>query len=319
MAIACVDWRQADTRDLAALYAAEIRRWSGALGWDTASSWDHIELGRRLGTVQGLLALDASGAIAGWTFCLLHRDVLQIGGFVATSEATTAALVDGLLSSETAARATAVALFAFTDAPGLADALTQRGLAVNHYDYLSKALVPEPGRPPRDVRRWQTGDAAGFATLLATAYPGTDHARPFAPQGTAAEWREYVGQLVTTAGCGTIMPDGCFVVPNGADRIAGAVLVTTLAPTTAHIAQIAVEPQAQRRGLGRLLVSAAAASASAAGCDRMTLLVDDRNSVARRLYEASGFASVARFVSAGRRQPVRLTSVADAGAAVVRL
>jgi ribosomal protein S18 acetylase RimI-like enzyme len=319
MAIACVDWRQADTKELAALYANEIRRWSASLGWDTASSWDQIELGRRIGTVSGLLAFDAHGAILGWTFYLLHRDVLQIGGFAAASETITTALVDGILSSAIAARAQAVTLFAFTDAPGLADALTQRGLAVNHYDYLSKALAPGPGWRPRDVRRWRTDDAAAAATLLATAYPGADHARPFAPQGIAAEWREYVGQIVTTAGCGTIMPDGCLVVPSGPNRIAGVVLVTKLAATTAHIAQIAVEPQAQRRGLGRLLVSAACASASEAGCGRMTLLVDGRNNVARRLYEASGFVGVARFVSAGSRQPVRLTSVAAAGAAVVRL
>jgi len=319
MAIACVDWRQADETDLAALYAAEIRRWSGSLGWDTAASWDQIELGRRLGTVSGLLAVDADGAIAGWTFFLLHGDILQIGGFVSASDATTAALVGGILSSAIAARAQAVMLFAFTDAPGLTDALMRHGLAVTHYDYLSKTLGPEPACLCGDVRPWCEGDAAAVAALLATAYPGADPARPFAPQGTIAEWREYVGQIVTAAGCGTIMPGACFVVPRGSDRLAGAVLVTTLAATTAHIAQIAVDPQAQGQGFGRLLVSAACASASAAGCDRMTLLVDGRNRVAQQLYEASGFVEAARFVSAGSRQPVRLTSVAAAGAAVVRL
>jgi ribosomal protein S18 acetylase RimI-like enzyme len=100
-----------------------------------------------------------------------------------------------------------------------------------------------------------------------------------------------------------MMPDSCLVVPNGPDRIAGAVLVTRLAAATAHIAQIAVEPQSQRRGLGRLLVNAACVSASDAGCDRITLLVEGRNARARRLYEESGFVAAARFVSAGSGQP----------------
>jgi ribosomal protein S18 acetylase RimI-like enzyme len=319
MTIACVDWRQRDAGDLAALYAAEIRRWSGVLGWDTESSWDQIELGRRLGTVSGLLALDAQGAIAGWTFYLLHRDILQIGGCLATSEAATTALVDGILSSAVAARARAVMLFAFTDAPGLADALTRHGLAVNHYEYLSKTLGPEPEYPRGDVRPWREDDVAAVAALLATTYPGADEARPFAPRGTVTEWQEYVGQIVTAAGCGTILPGGCFVVPRGPDRLAGAVLVTTLAATTAHIAQIAVEPEAQGRGLGRVLLDAACASARHAGCRRITLLVQDRNNRARQLYEASGFAGVARFVAAGSRQPLRLTSVAAGGGVVTRL
>ncbi len=168
------------------------------------------------------------------------------------------------------------------------------------------------------LRRWRARDGEAVAALLETAYPGADGVRPFAPQGTHDEWQEYVGQLVGAAGCGTIMPEACYVVPDGPDRVSGVVLVTRLASATAHIAQLAVDPQAQRRGLGRLLVNAACASAAAAGCDRITLLVEGRNVAARRLYEASGFPPVARFVSAGSRQPLRLTSVAVGGGASIR-
>lgn len=318
MAIACVDWREADRGRLTALYAAEIRRWSDVLGWDTASSWDHIELGRCLGTVSGLCALDADGAIAGWTFYLRHRDVLQVGGFMAASEDTTAALLDAILASDTAARAGSVTLFAFTDAPGLTDALAHRGLTVVRYDYLAKPLIAEPHTPSLDVRPWRKDDAIAVARLLASAYPMADEGRPFAPRGTAEEWQEYVGQIVNAAGCGTIMPDASFVAPNGPDRMAGVILVTRLATATAHVAQIAVDPATERRGLGRLLIGAACANAREAGCARMTLLVDDRNARARRLYEHARFVAVAGFVSAGRRQPVRLTSVAAGGRAVTR-
>jgi ribosomal protein S18 acetylase RimI-like enzyme len=312
MALAILDWRQADRAHFAALYAGEIRRWSDVLGWDTAASWHHIELGRRLGTVPGLLALDANGAIAGWTFYLLHRGVLQVGGISAVSESATTALVEGICSSEAAANAQSATVFAFTDAPGLSDALARRGLAVGAYDYLVKALPDrrpgavgasadaggEPGVSP-SLRHWRDREAESVAALLRLAYPGADGGRPFASGGTVEEWQEYVDQLVGAAGCGTIMPDGSFVVANGPDRISGVVLVTRLATGTAHIAQLAVDPKATRRGLGRLLVEAACARAGAARCDRITLLVEGRNTAARRLYEGSGFQAVARFVSAG--------------------
>ncbi|MEP7305629.1 MAG: GNAT family N-acetyltransferase [Acidobacteriota bacterium] len=313
MALAIVDWRQADRAHLAALYAGEIRRWSDVLGWDTAASWDHIELGRRLGTVPGLLALDANGAIAGWTFYLVHRGVLQVGGISAVSEPATTALVEGICSSEAAANTQSATVFAFTDAPGVSDALARRGLTVGGYDYLVKTLPAladrrpgavgasdggEPGVLPA-LRHWRDREAESVAALLRLAYPGADGGRPFASGGTVEEWQEYVGQLVGAAGCGSIMPEGCYVVPNGPDRISGVVLVTRLAAGTAHIAQLAVDPQATRRGLGRVLVAAACARAGDAGCDRITLLVEGRNTAARRLYEDSGFQAVARFVSAG--------------------
>jgi ribosomal protein S18 acetylase RimI-like enzyme len=319
MAITCVDWRGADAEELAGLYAAEVDRWSHVLAWDTRSSWNQIELGRRLGTVQGLLAHDPNGRVVGWTFYLLHHDVLQIGGFAAASPVATTTLLNAILESETASRASSLTLFAFAEAPGLAKALAGCGLSVGRYDYLSKALSDEPCQPSPDMRRWRADDAVAAATLLAAAYGDPQPARPFAPLGTAEEWREYVGQLVVGAGCGLMMPDSSFVVPGDLERIAGLVLVTSLAPATAHIAQICVAPLAQRQGLGRRLVRAACASASGAGCNRMTLFVESGNARARDLYADLGFGVVASFVSAGSRQPLRLTSVAAGGGVVRRL
>ena len=158
-----MDWRQADKAQLATLYADEIRRWSAALGWDTAASWDHIELGRRLGTVPGLIALDSHGDIAGWTFYLLHRGALQIGGVVARSEPATTALVDGIFASEAAAQARSATVFAFTDAPGLPDALARRGLTVGAYDYLMKAF---PDRPDIAVGAARGGGQDGAPPAL---------------------------------------------------------------------------------------------------------------------------------------------------------
>jgi ribosomal protein S18 acetylase RimI-like enzyme len=309
MSIACVDWREARGADLAQCYAREIRRWSAELGWDTASSWDQIEFGRRVGTLPGLLALDAHGAVLGWTFYLLHRGILQLGGFVSNSADVTDTLVDGLFASKTAARAESVTVFAFTEAPGLTEQLSSRGLSVGTYEYLVNPLTgPDTDRQSsrglsvRDsLRPWRSGDVQGMAALLRVAYPGADAVRPFAPKGTPEEWREYVGQLVHAGGCGTLMADACAVHEDTPGNMSGVVLVTRLSPETAHIAQLAVDPRDRGRGLGRRLVDAACVAARGAGCTRMTLLVESRNVTARRLYEAAGFRMRAQFVSAGGR------------------
>ena len=114
------------------------------------------------------------------------------------------------------------------------------------------------------------------------------------------------------------MVDSCVARPDGPYRLAGVVLVTRLAATTAHIAQSAVDRRAERRGVGRLRVDEACGRARRAGCDRITLLVGGRNARARRLYDTSGFVETASFISAGRLQPLRSTSVAAGGNAITR-
>jgi len=317
MPTACVDWRHAAAERIAALYRDEMARWA-TLGWDTAPTWRTVEIGRALGTLPGLLAVDGCGAIVGWTFYLLHGERLQVGGLVAASASVTNLLLDGALSGDVASRAQGVTLFALAGAPELDGALAARGLAVDRYAYLARPLEWPARRASGDLRDWRASDAEATAALLAEAYPGADAARPFAPRGRAAEWREYVGQLTAAAGCGTLMEDCCIVLPDGHGRLGALALVTRLSATTAHLAQIAVDPAAQRQGIGRLLVDEACNRARRAGCERITLLVGGRNARARRLYDTSGFGVTAGFVSAGRLQPLRLTSVAAGGHAITR-
>jgi carbon storage regulator len=310
--IVCVDWRTADAETVAELYADEHRRWLDSLGWESASSWQRVEAGRRSGVVDGRLAIDGSGALVGWTFYLVHEGALQVGAFIAASDDATKALINEVFTSAAAASARAITLFAYPKASGLAQALAARGLAVEDYEYLIKPLTPLP-LPAGSYRPWRRADTKATAALFAQAYPGADAARPFASNGTPAEWQEYVTQLVERSGCGVHMPESSFVaIEDG--RLAGAVLTTRLASATAHIAQIAVAPEFERRGIGRLLLHAAETSAAAAGCSRMSLLVGASNERARRLYDAVGFVATGRFVAAGVVYPRRFTSVAVGGA-----
>lgn len=64
-------------------------------------------------------------------------------------------------------------------------------------------------------------------------------------------------------------------------------------PSHAHVLQVnglAVHPEHQGRGIGRLLVEAAKRDALRRGARKLSLRVFAPNTAARRLYESSGFA-----------------------------
>ncbi len=63
-------------------------------------------------------------------------------------------------------------------------------------------------------------------------------------------------------------------------------------PASEHVLSIngiAVDPECQRRGVGRALIDAAIAEAHRRGCRRVTLRVLGPNEGARRLYHSCGF------------------------------
>src|SRR5205814_3761153 len=192
-----------------------------------------VERGRELGTVSGIVVVDESDAIVGWCYYLVHKRALQVGSFIASSDAAAQAMLDGLLRDEIRAVVDTVTLFAFADAPGLAAALRLRGLTVDRYWYLAREL--QRFAPPHipDIRRWRLDDVQATAELLGRAYEGRDEARPFAPRGLAEEWSDYIRQLTMATGCGRLMHDVSICVPGGPNRLLAVALVTRIADGTA--------------------------------------------------------------------------------------
>lgn len=300
-------WDRASSAEMADLYRAEHRRFLSVLGWDTTATWTLLEPARAAGHVPGLVARDAAGAVRGWTFYVRRGDELQVGGFTAAADACVP-LLDGLLTSETAAAALRV--FGYTDAPGLDEALNARGFAVGTYDYWTAPLAVTAA--PADVRPWRPADLWATAELLRAAYPRHDVLRPFGGAGTDV-WVDYVVGLTATIGCGTFAPDLSVVVPGPEGTLSAVALVSRLGPAMAHLAQMAVHPDAARRGLGRRVLAAAMHGAAAQDLPEMSLLVAAGNQPARRLYRAHGFRATASFLTAwapAASQPRRSTSVA---------
>jgi ribosomal protein S18 acetylase RimI-like enzyme len=293
-----VDWRLLAPERMDTLYSAEADRWA-RLDWDTTSQWQEVERGRRLGTTAGFAVLDDRGEITGWTFYQVRNRILQVGVFESPSEPVTIALVDKLLNEQTLAFVDTVAFFALSDAPALTPALRNKGLQVDRYWYLSRDLTRTVPPELNDIRRWRFEDIQATADLFGRCYKGASDSRPFAQGGTPDEWAEYVNRLTRGFGCGTLLPEASLCVPSGPNRLVGAALMTKISESTAHLAQLVVDPQFQGRRLGIQLLEMAASAAARQGCRRLTLIVGGSNRRARSVYETARFHAAGSFVAAG--------------------
>jgi ribosomal protein S18 acetylase RimI-like enzyme len=313
----CQDWRTCASSEIAPLLAAEVRAWRRELDWDVTEAWSVVEPARCAGSLPGFVVRDRDGRPAGWTSFLLHRTSLQVLAFVAASDEAASALVDAILSSREAAAAD-VSLFCVRAAsPRLRDVLAARAFDAEDYRYLSLALTPD-GAASKDtdddagdrLQPWRD-NACAMVRLCEQAYAGLPGVRAFALSGTHEEWAEYIVGLLSGPGCGWFAPELSHVVPAaGATDLIGGVLVTDLGPSTAHIAQIAVDPAHRGQGWGRRLVRAAGRAAFTRGYTQLTLLVSASNRGATTLYEREGFRDRATFLVATRRQPILSTSAA---------
>jgi ribosomal protein S18 acetylase RimI-like enzyme len=298
------DWRATPPDLMAGLFARESARWREALHWDYDDTRRQLEWARTQGLLPGLVARDDGGGASGWSFFLRDGDELQIGGLTAREADVAAALLARVLDSPTARDSRRAMFFGFTAAPALTDALARHGFHVGGYAYLTRDLRAVVGAAapelPAGLRPWTDGDLIDTARLIQSAYPADDDLRPFGQSRRPGEWLTYVQRLIGTHGCGAFQPSLSLAVPARTPGIAAVALVTRLAPSTVHLAQIAVDPERRGAGLATRLLAETLRTAAAAGYARMTLLVSESNAAARRLYARAGFTESARFVTAAR-------------------
>ncbi|HEU0241432.1 MAG TPA: N-acetyltransferase [Micromonosporaceae bacterium] len=84
-------------------------------------------------------------------------------------------------------------------------------------------------------------------------------------------------------------PDTGEILGNVTLVLAGQQLAEIALPGEAEFRMLAVEPSAQRRGVGSALVRACLDRASALGCTAMAIYTRDFNEAAIRMYEGFGF------------------------------
>jgi len=296
------DWRRLPASSAAELYRREQIRWRRRLAWDTASTWHTLETARTTWGLPGLVCHDAAGRVRGWAFYLTRTGRLEVGGFVADDPCATDALLDALL--EQARACDGLSGFLYTKAPGFDDALASRGVPVRSFSYLVRTLdrTTDDVSRPAGVTEWSGEGLSEAADLLRAAYGETG--RIFAPHNQPHEWEEYVVNLVRDPACGVYSPRLSRALPHGGG-LGALAIVTVISHQTAHLAQIAVHPSLQRRGIAQQLIDDVLRQVRETGLSRISLLVGDDNDPARALYARLGFEERDRFVAVGARPAIQ--------------
>ncbi len=287
----CTDWRDASAEETARLYAVEGERWLVDLAWDPTELFATVEQGRVAGHVAGWIARDRDRVI-GWTFYILHDNVLQIGALVGERPSVIRRLLDAVLASPEALVARSLSCFVYPGGRGTASALERQRFSLRESLYLTRDLEPTgaPEPPSELVRGWTSGDFAGAVRVLCSAYQGVPGAECFAADHSREQWARYTWQILRTPGCGRFAAGLSRVVCGpGSQTPAAVALVTWIAPDAAHVAQIAVAPELRRQGVGRVLMEAVVQACAQAGATKLTLMVDAANGPAIALYESLGF------------------------------
>jgi ribosomal protein S18 acetylase RimI-like enzyme len=288
------DWRLLPASTTAQLYRRERIRWRRRLAWETASTWHTLEIARTTWGLPGFVCHDRAGRVRGWTFYIVRNERLEVGGFVADDPLATRVLLDALL--DRARSCDGLSGFLYSNAPGLDLALASHGVAGRSFLYLVHALQPVTANRvrPGEIGAWPGDDLETAARLFRAAYGETG--RIFARQNQVHEWEEYVGNLVRDPACGVFSPALSRVWRDG-DRCHALAIVTMISRHTAHLAQIAVHPAWQRRGVAQELLEDVLRSARDAGVSRVSLLVGGDNLRARALYRRMGFVKRETFVA----------------------
>jgi ribosomal protein S18 acetylase RimI-like enzyme len=298
------DWRDVDGAVMRDLYSREEREWRQALAWEITSSSEAVEYARTTWGLPGVVAADAQGVIRGWAFWIVEDGLVKVGGLVAEHAAATRALVDAIIEHARDAGVDGLSFFLYDRAPGLRRALYTAGFGLEPFLYLSRTIAQTPAavtanhRGDDTLRGWLPGDEPAAAQLLADAYGETG--RHFAPHNRPEQWLRYIQSLVGQTAVGELLPEATRVL-RADDRMAALVVMTRIAPATAHVAQVVVHPLWRGRKLASALVGAACTRAAEQGCTHATLLVAANNRPARTVYARMGFDVTATFVAATRR------------------
>jgi ribosomal protein S18 acetylase RimI-like enzyme len=145
-----------------------------------------------------------------------------------------------------------------------------------------------------DTWKRQYDDAA--ARLLYGAYRGHVDAIINDQYRSVAGSARLIENIVHLRGCGEHLPEVSRAAVHRASRkLAGILALTAVRPGTAHIPQVAVGNEFQRRGLGLALMESSFRALERLGYREVSLTVTDENRDAVRLYDRMGFETFRTF------------------------
>ncbi len=143
---------------------------------------------------------------------------------------------------------------------------------------------------PFVYRSWKSWNLTEASCVMHSAHVSGVDARMNELYRSSEGCRSLLTSVLRHRGCGSAILDVSSVARDPhTDRAAGFAVVTETSPRQAHLAQLAVAPDYQGRGLGRRILGRVIERLQGMGYDGLSLMVSRENHRALDLYRSIGF------------------------------
>jgi len=296
-----VDLSAVGPAELEGLWQREAQLWRERLLWDLS---DTVGALRRVVDRGGLSgkAVRVDARIVGYAYYQIVQRVGVISSLVVSPHCSTDAA--GLLLLETVdeIRRTGMSRiessFVAIDGPWLPPLFEREGFRTYWREFMRCELrrTQQPVSPPTLVQLepLRGSDLREAAALMQAAYNGGVDAE------IGLHYRTYEGcelvlQNLLNEGGGGIPILEASAIARHRGRGIGFIIFTEIAARQGHLPQVAVLPEYQRQGLGRLLVSYGSSRLAELGFETLSLIVSRLNGPALKMYQVMGFESALSF------------------------
>ncbi len=215
------------------------------------------------------------------------------------------------MATDLAARSGVVCEAMVISHPEPNELFAEYGFAVVDREIMAAPVGEPPPRPARPraaqtlhladsiltMRTWRRGDTRSAGELLRQANADSVDGLIY-PELVQERLAILAVDGIVRGSCGRFEPHSSPVVTEpGTGAVIGLAMCTRSSKAAAFIAELAVVPRWQGRGLGRVLLDRALVGLATAGYQQVYLGVTSDNERARRLYLSRGFVPVRQFGS----------------------
>ncbi|MGH9321554.1 MAG: GNAT family N-acetyltransferase [Vicinamibacteria bacterium] len=307
-----VDLDSVRVYELEGFFRRELALWRDRLLWDVSGAVSAFRRALDRGAVQGK-AIRCGSATAGYGYFIIESGRGVLTGLAIASDwreteigpVLVRALIDDLERRDVERIETQFVSF---ESPWLVPCFEAEGFQSFWREFrrlplkVLKARSAKAGDPPLRAlesfswnpwRAWNLNEAS---QLMQSAHVGGVDSRMNELYRSVDGCRALLNNVLRHRGCGAAIAEASIVVRDEpTHRAVGFALVTETAPRQAHLAQLAVAPEFQRRGVGRQLLARTIERLSDLGFGSLSLMVSGGNHRALAVYRAMGFELVIPF------------------------
>jgi GNAT superfamily N-acetyltransferase len=322
-----VDLSIARPAELERLWQREVQLWQERLLWDISDPLYQLQRMMERGTIAGKILRDGTETVS-YTCYIVAGNLGVISRLVISPECEAGGAETLIRETVGAIRRTGVSRieghFISIDSSWLPQLFEQQGFHVYWREFLRRQLYPAGDQDPhmdqnlqlsqqqsgpeveKGVKRgadtranvylepWRGSNLRGAASIMRVAYKGGVDAEMNAQYQSDDGCERVLDDILNQGGCGNPVVEASAIAHHRGSGI-GFNIVTQIAHRQAHLAQVAVLPEYQHQGVGRLLLRHGLSKLADQAFDTVSLFVSLRNRRALNMYELMGFEPVLSF------------------------